>query len=236
MALALATLEGQTAAEWRAFAEKEEAAGRTPNALAGFLEAEKKAPRDLQVQLKIAKQWGDYMTELTGGQRRDASEKSLAASRKALAIAPKSGEANLSMALSLGKNMEFQGNREKLKTSKDIQSYATKALRLDAKSDYAHHVLGRWHQEIAGMGGATRAIAKLIYGDVPTGSYQSALQHFGQARALRPDRLIHQIEYGRTLMMMGRKSEGRVEIEKGLAMPNTEKDDIETKERGRKML
>lgn len=228
---------GQTAAEWKAYAEKMEAAGDTPKALASFLEANKAKPNDREILVKIAKQWGDYMTELKDdGQRRDAAQQSLAFSKQALKVAPKSSDSHLAVALSLGKNVEFMGNKEKIQASKDIKFHAESALSLDPKSDYAHHLLGRWHQNVADMGGVTRTLAKVIYGEIPQGSFQQALDHFGKARQLRPDRLIHQIEYGRTLMMMGEKQKGAEEIRKGLAMPNKEKDDPASKVRGREML
>lgn len=230
-------LVGQTAAQWFAKGEALEKSGNTPQALACFLEAEKVDPRDSKTLVKVAKQWGDYMTELSNeSQRRDAAQKSLAYSRKALALAPKESDAHLSVALSLGKYLEFLDNKSKLSASREIKSEAEKALALDAKSDYAHHLLGRWHQNVAGMSGATRAIAKVIYGEVPTGSYQEALNHFASARRLRPDRLLHQIEYGRTLVLMGQKERGKAEIRRGLAMPSLEKDDPETKKRGQEML
>jgi tetratricopeptide (TPR) repeat protein len=236
LALCGSPLGAQTAREWEAFAKKEEQAGNTAKALAGYLEAEKKAPEDLAILTQIAKQWGDYTAKLDNeGQRHDAAEKSLKYSRKALRLAPESAQANLSMAISHGKRVEFLGNREKIEASREVKKFAEKALRLDPESDYAHHLLGRWHQNVAGMGGATRAIAKLIYGGIPAGSYQEARDHFKKARELRPDRLIHQIEYGRTLMMMGQKAKGRAAIKKGLAMPNTEADDAAAKERGRGM-
>jgi hypothetical protein len=97
-------------------------------------------------------------------------------------------------------------------------------------------MLGRWHQELAGMGTATRAIAKMIYGGLPAASYAEALNHFDEARKLRKDRLIHQIEFGRTLAMMGRDKEAKTELQLGLAMPNRDKDDEESKQRGRASL
>ena len=226
----------QTAAEWVTHAEKLEAQGDTPKALASFLEANKKKPNDPAILVKVAKQWGDRMPELKGGQRKDAAQQSLSYSRQALKVAPNDSDSNLAVALSLGKNVEFMGNKEKIQASKDIKAYAEKALALNPKSDYAHHLLGRWNQNVAEMGGVTRTIAKMIYGEIPTGSYQAALGHFEKARQLRPDRLIHQIEYGRTLVMMGQKEKGYAEIKKGLAMPNKDKDDPESKERGRAML
>ena len=56
------------------------------------------------------------------------------------------------------------------------------------------------------------------------------------AIAANPARLMHYIELGRTYARMGRTSEARKLIEKGLAMPNIEKDDPEVKARGRETL
>jgi tetratricopeptide (TPR) repeat protein len=128
------------------------------------------------------------------------------------------------------------GNKEKLEASREMKTEADTALRLDPKSDYAHHLIGRWHQEMAGIGGGTRLLAKIVYGGIPKGSYEEALKSFDAARKLRPKRLIHQVEYGRTLAMMGRKDEAKKEIQKGLNMANTEADDGESKARGRKTL
>lgn len=235
--LALNLTLAQTAAEWQAHADQLDAAGDTPQALAAYLEANKKKPNDAEILVKIGKQWGDYMTELKGkGQRKEAASKSLDYSRQALKVAPRSSDSHLAVALSLGKNVEFMGNKAKIQASKDIKFHADQALVLNPRSDYAHHLLGRWHQNVSSMGGVTRTLAKVIYGEIPSGSFQKALEHFEKARQLRPDRLIHQIEYGRTLVMMGQEAKGQAEIRKGLAMPNREKDDPESKVRGREML
>jgi hypothetical protein len=47
---------------------------------------------------------------------------------------------------------------------------------------------------------------------------------------------MHYIELGRTYAHMGRSADAKRYIEKGLAMPNTEKDDQEIKDRGRETL
>jgi hypothetical protein len=44
------------------------------------------------------------------------------------------------------------------------------------------------------------------------------------------------VELGRTYALMGRKEEAKKFIEKGVAMPNRDRDDPETKERGRMTL
>lgn len=226
----------QSASEWKKKGSALEAKGKTREALEAFQKAEVKSPNDADILVKIAKQYGDLMPSLNGAAKKDAAEKSLQYSRKAVAVAPNNSDSHLAVALSLGKKTEFMGNREKLEASREMKAEAETALRLNPKSDYAHHMLGRWHQEMAGIGGGTRLVAKIVYGGVPKGSYQEALEHFEKARKLNGKRLIHQIEYGRTLAMMDRDDEARREIAKGLAMPNREADDPESKARGKKTL
>jgi len=226
----------QTAAGWIKKGDAFEASGKPKEALEAYQKAEKSTPDDAALLVKIAKQYGDLMPTLAGAAKKDASFKSLEYSRKAVAVNPKLSDSHLALALSLGKNTEFMGNRQKIEASREMKTAAETALRLNPKSDYAHHMLGRWHQEMAGIGGATRALAKIIYGGVPKGTYDEALRHFGAARKINGRRLIHQIEYGRTLAMMGRGAEAKAEIEKGLAMANREADDRDSKERGRRTL
>ncbi len=226
----------QSASEWKKKGDSLEASGKTKDALAAYEKGLEKSPDDSEILVKIAKQYGDMMPSLGGGAKREAGRKSLEYSRKAVAANPKSSDSHLAVALSLGKNTEFMGNKEKLQASREMKSEADAALRLNSKSDYAHHLIGRWHQEMAGIGGGTRLLAKIVYGGIPKGSYEEALKSFDTARKLRPKRLIHQIEYGRTLAMMGREAEARTEIQKGLNMRNTEADDGESKARGKKTL
>lgn len=235
--LATATLAfSQPPSEWIKKGDAFEASGKSKEALDAYRNAEKTKPNDSALLVKIDKQYGDLMPSLRGAAKKDASAKSLEYSRKAVAVTPKSSDSHLALALSLGKNTEFMGNRQKIEASREIKTAADTALRLNPKSDYAHHMLGRWHQEMAGMGGATRAITKVIYGGIPKGSYQEALGHFESARKINSRRLIHQIEYGRTLAMMGRNAEAKSEIQKGLNMPNREADDPESKARGKQTL
>ncbi len=226
----------QTAAEWKKKGDAFDSSGKTEQALEAYENALKKDPDNADVLVKIGKQYGDMMASLGGAARKEAGRKSLEYSRKAVAANPKSSDSHLAVALSLGKNTEFYGNRQKLEASREIKTEADTALRLNSKSDYAHHMLGRWHQEMADIGGGTRLLAKVVYGGIPKGSYQEALDHFDKARKMNSRRLIHQVEYGRTLAMMGRNAEAKKEIQKGLNMPNREADDAESKTRGRETL
>jgi hypothetical protein len=123
-----------------------------------------------------------------------------------------------------------------VEASKRIKTAAENAVKIDPKNDYAWHLLGRWHQSLANIGGATRALAGIIYGKLPAASNETAVECFRKAIALNSKRLVHFVELGRTYEMMGRKAEAKRYLELGLSMPNQEKDDPETKQRGRTSL
>lgn len=227
----------QSADEWIKRADRFEREGDSSQALSALIEADKLRPNRPEILLRIARQHGDRMTEIKNrDERRAAAAAALAFSRRALALDPRSGDAHLAVAISLGKRTEFMGNRQKIEVSREIREHAEKALKLNPGCDYAHHMLGRWHQELAGIGGATRALARVIYGGLPRASFDDAVKHFERARALRPDRLIHEIEHGRTLAMMDRTAEARELLAVALEKPNRDKDDAEAKQRGRATL
>lgn len=206
-------------------------------ALKFYLQAEKMRPTDAALLVKIARQYVFRMPDLKDTAAKIASAKTgLAYSEKAAALDPKSCEAQLGIAISWGRIIQLQGNREKVAASPIIKAAAEKAVKLDPKHDYAWHMLGRWHAELAGMNGLMLGLARMIYGDIPPASHETAVECFQKAIALHPERLIHHIELGRTYARMGKKEEARKFLEKGLAMTNTEKDDEETKGRGRLAL
>jgi tetratricopeptide (TPR) repeat protein len=210
---------------------------KAKEALEYYLPAEKLRPDDAELLVKIARQYIYLMGELTVVADRIASgKKGLEYSERAAKVDPRSSDAHLAISISLGKITQLQGNREKVEASKRIKEEAELAVKLNPQNDYAWHLLGRWHQALAGMNSIIRGMVKLVYGALPPASNETALECFQKAIALRPERLIHHIELGRTYAQMGRTAEARKALEKGLAMPNTEKDDPESKRRGRAAL
>ena len=206
-------------------------------ALKHYLPAEKLLPNDAALLVKIARQYVYRMADLKSVSEKIASgQTALDYAQRAAKVDPRSSDAHLSIAICLGKITQLQGNKEKVEASKRIKEAAETAVKLDPRNDYAWHLLGRWHQALAGMGSLTRGIARMVYGALPPASNEEAVRCFEKALAINPNRLIHHIELGRTYAQMGRKEEARAALNKGLAMPNREKDDPETKERGRATL
>jgi len=80
-------------------------------------------------------------------------------------------------------------------------------------------------------------LAKALYGgDLPVTTNEAAEKCLLKAIEINPNRLMHYIELGRIYAQMGRKEEARKYIQKGMAMPDKEKDDPEMKEIGKQTL
>ncbi|MBC7980048.1 MAG: hypothetical protein H7Y36_05750 [Armatimonadetes bacterium] len=210
---------------------------KAQEALASYLPAEKLEPDNVKILLRIARQYRHLMSD-SGNVREKLRLGGIALSygQKAAALAPNDSEAQLSTAITYGKMLPFQGNKEKVKSSPLIKAAADRAIKLDSRNDNAWHVLGRWHQSLADVGGVSRSIGGVIYGKLPKGSNTESIACFEKAIAINPRRLRHYIEEGRTYAQMGDDASARRFIEKGMAMPNKEKDDPEMKQRGREAL
>ena len=207
------------------------------DALPLYLSAEKIEPKNPELLVRIARQYRYLMTDAW-----DTREKlrlghlALDYSVRAAACGPKDCDAQLAPAITLGKMLPYMPTKEQVAASPRIKESVDKALAVDSHNDTAWHVLGRWNRVLAEVSSAKRFVAGLIYGQLPKGSIEEAEQDMKKAIAINPHRLMHYIELGRIYAQMGRKEEAREFINKGLAMPDTEKDDPETKQRGRETL
>ena len=206
-------------------------------ALKFYLPAEKLDPNNARLLVRIARQYRHLMSDAP--KREDKVQLGSTAvtyAQRAVALAPNDPEAQLAVAISLGKVLPLQGTKEQFANSSLIKAAADKVIALDPGNDLAWQIVGRWYLNLADVGSVKRALAQIAYGRLPAAKYEDAERCFLKAIALNPNRLMHYIELGRTYAQMDRDADARKFITKGLAMPETERDDPETKERGREIL
>ncbi|RYD48325.1 MAG: hypothetical protein EOP83_26680, partial [Verrucomicrobiaceae bacterium] len=111
-------------------------------ALESYLPAEKLEPNDVDLQLRIARQYRHLMSDVSGNATKLKYGKlSLEHALKAAAMAPKNSEAQLSPAISYGKMVPFEGKGDQVAASPLIKACAEKAIKLDPRNDSAWHVL-----------------------------------------------------------------------------------------------
>jgi tetratricopeptide (TPR) repeat protein len=207
------------------------------DALPLYHAAEKLEPKNTELLVRIARQYRYLMTDASDTQEKlRLGRMALEYSTRAAECGPKNCDAQLAPAITLGKMLPYLPVKQQVAASPQIKESVDKALAVDSHNDTAWHVLGRWHRVLAEVSSAKRLVAGVIYGQLPKGSYEEAEQAMKKAIALNPNRLMHYIELGRIYAETGRKEEARELINKGLAMPDREKDDPETKQRGRETL
>ncbi len=230
-------LHAETASELAAKGDVADRSFEPALALKSYLQAENLAPNDVPLLLSIARQYRHLMSDV--GNKNDKlkyGKLSLSYAKRAATLAPDSSDAQLSPAISYGKMMPYEGKGEQAAASPLIKAAADRAIKLDPTNDTAWHVLGRWHQSLANITGARRAIGEMLYGKLQVGTNAEAAKCFNKAMALNPSRLRHYIELGRTYAQMENDGDAKKYIQMGLKMPNREKDDYELKERGRETL
>jgi tetratricopeptide (TPR) repeat protein len=210
---------------------------KTKEALATYLEAEKLQPTNADLLHKIAKQYGESMNDVaTKAEKKALGEKALAYSKRSVAADSKNPQAQLALAVSYGRVAPFLDNKTKIAYSKLVKQHVERSLALDQKNDLAWHVLGAWHYELANLNPILRTIANVIYGTIPAASNEAAVKSFKKAIELNPRRVANHVELGRTYIALGQKDLAKGSLEKGLTLPNRQRDDEQVKRRAREAL
>jgi tetratricopeptide (TPR) repeat protein len=206
-------------------------------ALEAYLPANKLEPDNVKLLVCIARQYRHLMSDTSSKQEKlRLGNVSLEFASRAATLAPNNAEAQLSPAISLGKMLPFMSSKDQFDASPRIKAAADRTLVLDPTNDNAWHILGRWNRVLANVSAVKRVMAKALYGELPVTTNEAAEKCLLQAIEINPNRLMHYIELGRIYAQMGRKEEARKYIQKGMAMPDKEKDDPEMKEIGKQIL
>ena len=206
-------------------------------ALGLFLRADAAHPNDATLLQKISRQYSDLTLDTPDlAEKKRLCTEALAYARRAAELAPQDPVNLLSLAVCYGKLGTYSDTRTKIECSRLVKHYAEAALALDPNYDYAHHVLGRWHYEVASLGAPTRFLVRLVYGALPDASTAEAVRQLQRAAELSPQLPAHRVELGFALLADGQRDAARQAFEQALAMPKREKYDDEARRRAREAL
>jgi tetratricopeptide (TPR) repeat protein len=211
--------------------------GKNQQALALCLEAEKLAPEDPEVLRRVAKQYAETVLDAKDETaKRSLAEKAVAYAKRAVSAGPKNALTHLSLAICYGRAATVADAKTKIAYSKLIKQHADSALGLDPKNDLTYFVLGSWCYEMANLNGFLRALARVIYGAVPTASFGDAARYLEKAVALNPKRVSNHAALGRTYAAIGDRDRARQSLTVALSLPDGDKADAIVKQQARKDL
>lgn len=202
-----------------------------------LLQADAAQPHDAFILQKIARQYSDLVEDQPEtAERKRYAQAALDYSQRAVALNPSDAVNVLSLAVCHGKLALYSDTKDKVRYSRLVREEAEQALTLDPDYAWAHHVLGRWHYEVAALGATSKFFVRLFYGGLPAASFDEGVRHLQQATKLEPGELNHWLELGFACLAAGQPDAARAHWEHGLAMTSRHKPDEPAKRRARAAL
>ena len=221
----------QTAAERVKAGDEFYAKFEDQKALDEYLAAVQLEPGNYEALWKSARGIVDLSDLITGTdkaskeKRKKMYDDAVAYAKKAVTANPNDTWGHFFMSSTLGNKALLMSTKDQIDASRQIKSEIEKAIALDGTNDLAYHALGRWHRQIAEIGGAKRFFGGLIYGSIPKGSCAEAEKAFLKAIELKPGYVNHHIELARTYMAMKKYALAVPEYQKTIDLPiGTSKD------------
>ena len=156
--------------------------------------------------------------------------------QKALTLNSLNDEANVSMAMYLGKSSLTKSGKEKIKSVKQIKSHIDVAIKTNPNNYLAWHILGRLNYEISNVSGIEKAAAKIFYDALPKGSLANAIMYLDKARSLQPNFILNNYELARAYEKNGEKNKAINILNKIPAMPIGTEDDTALKIKAKDLL
>lgn len=207
------------------------------SALPLYEQADAARPNDAFILQKIARQYSDLVIEQPDvDAKKRYAQTALDYAQRAVALQPDDAVNVLSLAVCHGKLAVYSDAKTKIRYSRLVKAEAERALALDPNYAWAHHLLGRWHYEVADLGATSKLFVRLLYGGLPPASFDDGISHLRRATELEPDELNHWLELGFAHAAAGRPEAARAEWTRGLAMPSRSKHDEPAKQRARAAL
>jgi len=157
-------------------------------------------------------------------------------SKKALALAPQNDEANVSMAIALGRIALLKSGKEKITAVKDIKHYADFAIKYNRQNFKAWHVLGKWNYEVSNLNAIERAAIKVFYGGLPDASFKKAIEAYDMAKKIKPDFVLNYLELAKAYHKNNQKDMAIANLKALLLLPNKTEDDARIKTEARNLL
>ena len=156
--------------------------------------------------------------------------------QKAIRLNPRSDEANVALAIAVGRTVLVKSGKEKIAAVKDIRRYAETALKINPSNFKAWHIIGKWHYEVSNLNMMEKAAIKLFYGGVPESSLSSSIAAYEKAKSLKDGFLLNYLELAKAYKRNGEKQKAIAHLKYLLPLPVQTEDDPRIKKEARELL
>lgn len=105
---------------------------------------------------------------------------------QALELDERSAEVHKWYGILVGAKGEFLSTKERIHNGKLFKIHIDRALQIKPHDATLHHLLGRFCYEVAQLSWLERKVAAALFAEVPSSTFEEALEHFRAAEKLRP--------------------------------------------------
>jgi tetratricopeptide (TPR) repeat protein len=207
------------------------------DALARYKEILKVQPEQLAALVEASE-----LSSREGNRRKEKEEKARyfgeakSYAEEALKLAPNDPGANYAMSVAMGRMALISGAKEKVAASRDVKRYAELAIKFNPNHAHAYHVLGKWNYEVANLSFLEKNAAKALFGGMPDGSLQQAIDNYEKCRRLDPSFILNYYELARAYKKNDQETQAMEVLKKAVSLRNIYQDDIAIKADCKKML
>jgi tetratricopeptide (TPR) repeat protein len=131
---------------------------------------------------------------------------------------PDSSQPWLQSAIAYGHLALFEGGREKVRLSRDVERNLLMCLAIEPDNWRARGILGKYYLEIANLSWALKTVANVLLGGLPEGSLEMAERELQRSLQLNPDYVYARLQLGRTWLSMGNNEQARAELERAIKL------------------
>ncbi len=156
--------------------------------------------------------------------------------KTAIKLYPENDEANVAMAIAVGKSILYKSGKEKIAAVKELKAYGDKAVLLNSKNFKAWHVLGKWNYEVSNLSGIERAGAKIMYGGLPAASLKNSIACYEKAKSLSSNFILNYLELAKAYKRNGEKAKAVALLNTLLTLKNQTEDDPRIKTEAQTLL
>ena len=198
--------------------------------------------RNFEALIKLARAYidiGDMASENDGeGRERKLKQYFLAEeyARKAAQVDPQSAWGHFWVAAALGSIAMVSPVAKQVELAGEIRRNVERAIALDPRNGPAYHVYGVWHRKLAEIGGASRMVASVLYGQVPAGSLDKSVEYLQKAVEFNPTVIVSRLELARTHVARGEWEQARTLLQSIPDLPVRFSDDGKNKKHAALLL
>jgi tetratricopeptide (TPR) repeat protein len=218
-------------------AQQLEASFKEQEALQKYLDVLHSQPNNLTALVKVSEFYSLLgKKQATKDKQKEYYRNAQLYAQKALQVNANSSDANVVMALAMGRMALISSGDEKIKAIKEVKTYSEKSIQLDPNNYKGYHVLGKWHYEVSDLNAVEKWLVRVAYESLPKASLDDAIRYFEKSRQLNPSFLLNYYELAKAYHRKDNDKKAVELLETMLKLPNKIAEDANIKVKGKQLL